>query len=76
MILSYIVENSVILAIETTTENYRFRLRFEVTSTLEANKLITEYNIINLDENVALCGFVAHPEFACPFDDKHQFSDL
>ncbi|APC96803.1 aldose 1-epimerase family protein [Francisella frigiditurris] len=68
-------ENSVVLAMETTADNYPFKLRFEVTYTLDANKLITEYNIINLDEGVAFCGFGAHPAFACPFDDKHQFSD-
>ncbi|MFC4892359.1 aldose 1-epimerase family protein [Pseudofrancisella aestuarii] len=68
-------ENSVVLAMETTAENYPFKLRFEITYTLEANKLITEYNIINLDKGVASCGFGAHPAFACPFDGKHQFSD-
>ncbi|QIW10947.1 aldose 1-epimerase family protein [Francisella sp. LA112445] len=68
-------ENSVILAMETSKDNYPFRLRFEVTYTLEANKLITEYNIINLDDSVASCGFGAHPAFACPFDEKHKFSD-
>jgi galactose mutarotase-like enzyme len=68
-------ESSVTLAMETSKDNYPFRLRFEVTYTLEANKLITEYNVINLDESVASCGFGAHPAFACPFDDKHKFSD-
>lgn len=53
-------ENSVILAMETSKEDYPFRLRFEVTYTLEVNKLITEYNIINLDDGVASCGFGAH----------------
>lgn len=68
-------ESSVALAMETTKENYPFKLRFEVTYTLDANKLITEYSVINFDENVASCGFGAHPAFVCPFDDKHQFSD-
>lgn len=68
-------ENSIILAMETTKEDYPFRLRLEISYTLEANKLLTEYNIINLEDNVASCGFGAHPAFACPFDDKHQIND-
>ncbi|BCD92361.1 hypothetical protein fh0823_25000 [Francisella halioticida] len=68
-------EDRVVLAMETTKDNYPFRLRFEVAYTLEANKLVTQYNVINIGEDVALCGFGAHPAFACPFDSKHKFSD-
>lgn len=62
-------ENSVL------SQQWKLSQKFEVTYTLETNKLITEYNIINLDENVAWCGFGAHLAFAVNFDDKHQFSD-
>lgn len=68
LILSYIVK--IVLS-----QQCKLSQKFEVTYTLETNKLITEYNIINLDENFVQCGFGAHLAFAVTFDDKHQFSD-
>lgn len=68
-------DSGVILSITTTTENYPFKLQFNVSYQLDAKKLITTYQIINLDNTIAHCGFGAHPAFACPFDSHHDYND-
>lgn len=68
-------QNSVVLAMQTNINNYPFKLSLEITYTLNKNKLITEFKIINLDQAIASCGFGAHPAFACPFDEVHNYSD-
>ena len=67
--------DSVTLSIKTTDEQFPFKLQFNVTYSLVKNKLFNKFEVINLGESVASCGFGAHPAFACPFDSSHNLTD-
>ena len=71
--------SSVSLSIECAPEilncAYPFKLQFIVSYSLNGKNLITNYTVINNDNQVAYFSVGAHPAFACPFDDKHKISD-
>ena len=67
--------DSVTLSIATTVDNYPFALAFNLTYSLDGNKLITTFDVVNLGDKDAPCGFGAHPAFACPFDSSHHLED-
>lgn len=67
--------DSVTLSITTTADNYPFYLLFNLTYSLDDNKLVTTFEVVNLGDEDASCGFGAHPAFACPFDRSHQIDD-
>lgn len=69
--------NSITLRIDSQTmlSKYPFALDFDVTYSLIERKLITQYAIHNKDNKIAYFSVGAHPAFACPFDNEHQFED-
>lgn len=56
-------------------EVYPFNLQFKVIYNLQENKLITEYVVMNLDNQTAYFSVGAHPAFKCPFDANHTIDD-
>ena len=64
-----------ILTSELGAEIYPFNLAFQVSYSLDAAKLITEYTIKNLDTQTAYFSVGAHPAFKCPFDAEHKIDD-
>ncbi len=54
---------------------YPFNLAFTVNYCLENNKLITTYEVQNLDSQIAYFSVGAHPAFACPFDNEHTINE-
>ena len=54
---------------------FPFNLDFAVTYTLEQNKLVTTYEVVNHDTQLAYFSVGAHPAFKCPFDEEHSLED-
>ena len=54
---------------------FPFNLDFAVTYALENNKLVTTYEVVNQDDQLAYFSVGAHPAFKCPFDSRHNLED-
>lgn len=54
---------------------FPFNLDFTVAYRLEKNKLVTTYEVVNQDTQLAYFSVGAHPAFKCPFDEAHNLED-
>ena len=71
-------ENSLTYSCEATQETlaqYPFNFKFDITYTLNENKLSIEYQVQNLDSKEMLFCIGGHPAFNCPIDKSLSFED-
>ena len=54
-----------------TLEKFPFKFELYVTYTINENKLITEYKVINKDEKKMIFGLGGHPAFICDYSSEN-----
>ena len=54
-----------------TLEKFPFKFELYVTYTINESKLITEYKVINKDENKMIFGLGGHPAFICDYSSEN-----
>lgn len=62
----YILKNN-----SQTLEKFPFKFELYVTYTINENKLITEYKVMNKDENKMIFGLGGHPAFICDYSSEN-----
>jgi len=71
-------DNSLLFELESneeTLKEYPYQFRLLVKYTLIQNKVIIEYEVINIDKQDIYFGFGQHPAFNCPLDSDKKFND-